>query len=276
MNALMGLEIAVLDSLWQAALLAGLAWLVLRFARRMNAATRFAIWWVVLGAALILPGAPRMAGMARKWMQPATIQAAHPRYAPVAPITFTEVPPLVTVEHRNATHWPTYVAALWCLILLCRLAQLAAGYLKVRGIKRRASVSSEPLPSTRRSASLLLSSEIDSPIAVGFARPAVILPTSLPAQLSREEMDHVLLHETAHLLRRDDWTNLVARVLDAALALHPVATWILRRIEIERENACDEWVVARTKFAQPRAEPRPIVRAPIIRSTGRTVGFRDF
>jgi hypothetical protein len=81
----------------------------------------------------------------------------------------------------------------------------------------------------------------------------VILPDSLPAQLSRDELDHVLLHETAHLARWDDWTGLLTRVLDAALALHPVATWILRRIEIEREHSCDEWVVTRTESAKPYA-----------------------
>jgi uncharacterized protein (TIGR03435 family) len=249
----MDIEIAVLDSLWQAALLAGLALLLLRFAGRMNAATRFAIWWAVLGAALILPGAPHLMGMAGEWFQSATIQAARPLYAPIVPTTGTEIAPLVTVEHRSATLWPICMAALWGLILLFRLAQLRRSYFHVRGIKSRASVSTESLPATRRSASLLLSSEIDSPIAVGFARPAVILPASLPAQLSREEMDHVLLHETAHLVRWDDWTNVISRALGAALALHPIAKWILRNIEIERERACDEWVVARTKSAKPYA-----------------------
>jgi uncharacterized protein (TIGR03435 family) len=253
MNNLMDVEIAVLDSLWQAALLVGLAWLILRFARRINAATRFVIWWAVLGVTLILPGAPHLIGMGREWLQPATIQVARPLYASVAPGTLTDIRPLVTVAHRSATHWPVYLAAVWGLILLFRLAHLVRSFLHVRGIKNRAFVSSQPLPAIRRSASLLLSSEIDSPIAVGFVRPAVILPASLPAQLSREEIDHVLLHETAHLVRWDDWTNLISRALGAALTLHPIAQWIMRHIELEREKACDEWVVARTKSAQPYA-----------------------
>jgi uncharacterized protein (TIGR03435 family) len=97
---------------------------------------------------------------------------------------------------------------------------------------------------------VLLSSEIDSPIAIGFIHPAVILPEALVLKLSREEMDDVLLHEAAHLARWDDWTNLAARVLAAVLALHPVALWVLRRIEIEREAACDDWVVSRTQSAR--------------------------
>ncbi len=196
MNTLMEVAIAILNSLWQAALLAGLVWLVLRFARGMNAATRFAIWWAVLGVVLILPSAPSVISAAREWLQPATIQATRPVYAAgPTPIPAIEASPLVTIQHRSATHWPMYVVAAWGLILLYRLSLLVHSYICVRRIKRRASVSSESLPPAGRSASLLLSREIHSPIAVGFARPAVILPDSLPAQLSREEMDHVLLHE---------------------------------------------------------------------------------
>src|SRR5207249_2501703 len=104
--------IAVLNSLWQAALLAGLVWLALRFARSMNAATRFAIWSAVLGVVLILPGAPRMIAAAREWLQPATIQAAHPLYPPApAPISGIEFSPLITVDHRGATQWLMYMAA---------------------------------------------------------------------------------------------------------------------------------------------------------------------
>jgi uncharacterized protein (TIGR03435 family) len=66
-------------------------------------------------------------------------------------------------------------------------------------------------------------------------------------------MDHVLLHETAHLERWDDWNSLLAWLLGAALALHPIAAWILRRIEIERERACDEWVAARAQSVRPYA-----------------------
>lgn len=90
-------------------------------------------------------------------------------------------------------------------------------------------------------------------MAVGFLRPAVVLPESLLAELSEPERQHVLLHEAAHLARNDDWSNLAMRILAGALALHPVAIWILWRIEREREMACDDWVVARTGAARSYA-----------------------
>src|SRR5205814_5309 len=35
---------------------------------------------------------------------------------------------------------------------------------------------------------------------------------------------------------------------------HPVAAWVLRRIEREREIACDDWVVAATGSPRPYAQ----------------------
>jgi len=100
---------------------------------------------------------------------------------------------------------------------------------------------------------LLVSSEIASPMAAGFLHPAVIVPASLLDEFTEPELDHVLLHELAHIARHDDWTNLAARVADAAFGLHPVAAWILKRIDREREIACDDWVVAMTGEARPYA-----------------------
>jgi uncharacterized protein (TIGR03435 family) len=131
--------------------------------------------------------------------------------------------------------------------------QIGRSYLYLRGVKRRATVSPVPLPANPRRADLLISPDIVSPMAVGFLRPAVVLPQSLLAELSEPERDHVLLHESAHLAKYDDWSNLAMRIMGGVLALHPVAVWILRRIEREREMACDDWVVVRIGSARPYA-----------------------
>src|SRR5579872_178115 len=86
-----------------------------------------------------------------------------------------------------------------------------------------------------RQARLLISCEIVSPMAVGFRAPAVVVPEALLTEFSGCELDHVLLHELAHIARRDDWSNLAARLGWALLALHPAAAWALRQIERERE-----------------------------------------
>ena len=67
-----------------------------------------------------------------------------------------------------------------------------------------------------------------------------MLPESMLSDLTSPELEYVLLHEAAHLTKYDDWANLIQRLLYGALALHPVAVWILREIEREREIPGDQ------------------------------------
>src|SRR5207244_2458980 len=151
--------------------------------------------------------------------------------------------------------------ALWSAICLAQLVRLAISFCHLRRIKRgarpaaaeeRASLNTW-LPDVRRPVRLLVSSDIPAPVAVGFLRPAVLLPESLLSELTPVELEHVLLHELAHLARRDDWTNLLTRLAWAVFALHPVAAFALRQIDRERELACDDWVVSATGAARPYA-----------------------
>ena len=62
-----------------------------------------------------------------------------------------------------------------------------------------------------------------------------------------------MLHELAHIRRWDDWTNLAQKLIEAILPIQPAMYWIGHRMSIEREMACDDWVVATTGTAKPYA-----------------------
>jgi bla regulator protein BlaR1 len=247
---------ALLNSFWLALGVVALVWVALRFLPRLNAATRYVIWWAVLGVVLVLPLAPRLAGLWRSRQQDrvaAAKPAASPKVTLLPPVS---EPAVVTVEQKRVGTWPLWAFGAWAAILLFRLGQIGRSWIFLSGVKRRASVATRALPDcgVARPVRLLLSRDVESPMAVGFLEPAVILPESVVDQLEAPELDHVLLHEMAHIARLDDWTNLAARLAGAALALHPVALWILRQIEREREMACDDFVVAQTGSARPYAE----------------------
>ncbi len=87
----------------------------------------------------------------------------------------------------------------------------------------------------------------------GFLRAAVILPASLVDKLGADAVQAIVLHEIAHLRRYDVWTNALARIAEAFVALNPAAWFVMRRLSMEREIACDDWVVARTGEGGPFA-----------------------
>jgi hypothetical protein len=101
----------------------------------------------------------------------------------------------------------------------------------------------------------------------------VILPTALLLRLTGEELDHLGLHELAHLRRNDDWTNLTQKVIQSLYFFNPAVLWICRRLDFEREVACDDQVLTLTGHAKPYArsltkvlEATPWRRGPVLAS----------
>jgi hypothetical protein len=107
---------------------------------------------------------------------------------------------------------------------------------------------------SRKAVRLCVSDRLRVPTAIGFVKPMVVIPSWMMSEVSTAELNAILLHELAHLGRRDDWTNLIQRVLGALLFFHPAVWWINRRLSLEREMACDDLVLARTTDPHAYAE----------------------
>lgn len=145
---------------------------------------------------------------------------------------------------------------MWALLSFVMLARLGFGYWKLRGLKAGATSapaewqmrlrSLREINNVQRKTQLLISSRIAAPMSLGFLNPAILIPRTLFETLSESELEHVLLHELGHLRRRDDWTNLAQRLIEALLPIQPAVYWIGHRMSIEREMACDDWVIAAT------------------------------
>jgi|GEM_PF-3182395 len=265
MNDIAGMiVVAVVNSLWLAFALTLAVWLWLKFQPQVNAATRYAVWWCVLVVVAAAPLAPQTKIRGTSVPVETSPQAEPDAAAPPAPSSPLDLPAPPAVRTGVARLpveapggvWFTAVFAAWAAMLLFRLTEIARSYRYLSGVQRRARPATIEerydfdcwVLSCRvgRPVRLLISREIAAPMAVGFLRPAVIVPESLMKEFQTPELDHVALHELAHIARRDDWTNLAAKAAGAFLALHPVAAWILKRMEREREMACDDWVVSMT------------------------------
>jgi beta-lactamase regulating signal transducer with metallopeptidase domain len=95
---------------------------------------------------------------------------------------------------------------------------------------------------TSRAVDLRVSRTQQSPVLLGFVHPVILLPESAVAT-APEELEHILRHELAHLARRDDWANLAQHAVQAAFFFHPAVYWISRKLSLEREIACDDYVL---------------------------------
>ncbi|MBI1358277.1 MAG: GWxTD domain-containing protein [Acidobacteria bacterium] len=95
-----------------------------------------------------------------------------------------------------------------------------------------------------RGVALLESSRVDSPAVLGYWKPVVLVPLGLLAACPAEQIELILLHELAHLRRRDDWIDLLCRFTEGLFFYHPAVWWASSVIAEERENCCDDLAVA--------------------------------
>lgn len=98
-----------------------------------------------------------------------------------------------------------------------------------------------------------MSARVNSALTIGFLRPLIVFPIGLINQLSTEETEAILLHEVAHILRKDYLWNALQISIKNLLFYHPIVHWLCRRINLEREYACDDFVtqhLEKTLYAQ--------------------------
>ena len=82
----------------------------------------------------------------------------------------------------------------------------------------------------------------EAPAVLRVVRPVVILPARGCDDLTDDELHALLLHELAHVARRDNLVTMFTAVAAALLWFHPLVWLALRRLDVTREQACDERV----------------------------------
>jgi beta-lactamase regulating signal transducer with metallopeptidase domain len=234
----------VVNTLPEGLLLVVAAWILLRLLRKQNAGTRFAVWLVALVG---VAGLPLLSGVAVGGQRLGAVGHAE-----------------VTISAR----WAIAIVALWVPIALAALARVLAGVWQVRAIRKscdqvdvnaldaamRAAIEQAQLSASRgRHVALLTSDTARVPAAIGFRHPAIVLPAWCLREMRPEELQPILIHEMEHLRRRDDWTNLLQKIVRAMLFFHPAVWWIDARLAEEREMACDDAVLAHTQDARQYA-----------------------
>lgn len=150
---------------------------------------------------------------------------------------------------------PGWIAIGWFAgVLLCSI-RLLRSYRLLRTVIRNAGEVSRPdrrslLSETCRELSihrpprLLVSERVRSPISAGILRPVVLLPAAILSSLSRAELRQVLLHELAHIRRRDHLALLLQRLVQSLFWPHLCVHWLATQLGDAREEVCDNVVLS--------------------------------
>ncbi len=249
----------IVSWLWQGVAVAWITVAAVWAMPRLNAATRHAIWWLALGAVLAIPAAQALATIA-PGTQPApdlagSLDAAGALMLPALPDG------VVTVA---ATLWAmTAATGLLRIVRSCRaLGRLKRASSPIdREREARLPLWAAARDGGHRSAELRTSDRMTGACALGLRRPVIVVSRSVAAALDDQALDEIVMHEQAHLDRFDDWSQLLQAVVCSIAGLHPAVRFLARRLEIDREAACDDRVVSRTGAARRYASSLLMVAA---------------
>ena len=84
---------------------------------------------------------------------------------------------------------------------------------------------------------------VKSPVTVGYLKPIILLPAAAVNHLTISQIEAVLLHELSHIRRFDYLINLLTRIIQTVLYFNPFVKAFSKIIETEREKNCDEIVL---------------------------------
>lgn len=81
------------------------------------------------------------------------------------------------------------------------------------------------------------------PMVIGHLKLVVLLPIGLLFGLPPAQVEALLIHELAHIQRRDYLVNLLLSVLEMLFFFHPAIWWMGAVVRLERECCCDATTV---------------------------------
>ncbi len=236
--------------------------------QRASAGSRHLVWLTALAALLVVPalavwqplkvipwkdqgaemrgaelqGADQGAGERR-----AEARSEGVAVEPVQAVTPPSTSPAFTWDTTTVLR---LAVAIWAAVAFLLLAWLAWGAWQVRRIVRRSDELSDPSWQTPlyeiadrlgldEAPRLVQSDDVKMPFAAGLQRSTIVLPSS-SREWNAERRSAVLIHELAHVKRRDLVGHTLGRVACALYWFHPMVWSAARHLRAESERACDD------------------------------------
>lgn len=256
----------LLHSLWQGLILAALAGLLVTSTRKVSAVIRYnllAILFFVFMGVVACTFIRELNAPARATVTVISNQVPASAIAPY--LSFPEE------TESQVYHEKTYIesftayfnehaallVAIWFLIFLAKTVKLMGGLVYIQRIKHQKIYQ----PHESWIAKLqqlvqclgitipvrLLESElVKVPMVTGLLKPVILLPVGLMANLPVEQVESILLHELAHIRRRDFMVNLAQSFAEVLFFFNPAVLWLSSLLREEREHCCDDMAIAVT------------------------------
>ena len=274
---------ALLQFIWQGALIGALTAILLAVLRRSGPDVRYVVSTIGLSLMLTVPVVTAIQELqSRQHASVAQTAAAVPHVDSMRPTA--AAPAITSVTAAPRTVWDRVAAGLsvstelpvgmdvsssrshakipavsrgvlllWIAGVAVLTMRIAGGWLWIRRLRTRAAPARVEMTRAAarlarqlhvsRPVRLLESTLVEVPTVIGWLKPVVLFPASALAGLSPLQLEAILAHELAHVRRHDYLVNLLQTIVETLLFYHPAVWWVSRQIRVEREHCCDDLAV---------------------------------
>lgn len=149
------------------------------------------------------------------------------------------------------------ICTIWLLGLMVLIARLIAGFILAKRLRTTRLVPFEEEWYNRlnelatkmgvhRKIDAFFSPLAKVPMTLGTLKPIILFPVTAFTGLNSKEIEAIIAHELAHILRNDYLFNIIQSIVEILFFYHP-AVWIISaQIRAERENSCDNLAIVAT------------------------------
>ena len=149
--------------------------------------------------------------------------------------------------------WLSIIGLVYCIVLAGLIIKTAIQFYQLTALIKTSNFSesskytsfiySLPHASKGKKLKIGISTTIDTPISFGWIEPIILLPIALVNQLTVKEIESIILHEWAHILRNDYLINIITSLVQVILFFNPFSYLLNKEISLQREIACDNFVM---------------------------------
>jgi len=251
--------LTLLHSLWQGLLSAVVAGLVIMFTQKRSSYTRYNLLIATMAlffVSVVFTFCWQLAGInehvTASNQQPLLSGVLNEDVFQNNESNLTES--VIAFFNRNAN----FIVLLWVMVVVLRSLQLLIDFRKIYVLKHyntfnagqywnsRLKILSQQI-GLNKTVILLQSGIAKVPMVVGHFKPVILFPVGIFTSLPQDEIEAILLHELAHIRRKDYIINMMQAVAELLFFFNPAVTWLSAAIRDERENCCDDIALGHVK-----------------------------
>ncbi|WP_316766074.1 M56 family metallopeptidase [Pedobacter frigiditerrae] len=247
----------LMHSLWQGLLLAAFAGLVIMFTRKSSSVSRYNLLvsgLVVFCCTIVFTFSNQLENekLLKLTSNDGERIIIKTPFLPSVDVSVSENQILGFVSTHSNT-----IVLIWFAFVLIKTLQLLAGLRGLNELRNKAVLIVEvnllhklqvltSKMGIKQSIRIAESAMVKVPMVIGHLKPLILIPVGMLIALPPTAIEAILVHELAHVSRKDYLVNLMVSLIEVIFFFNPAVLWLAKLIRTEREHCCDEIVVAQT------------------------------